>query len=94
MAVSARGIQISVDPQRVVSNGTPAVLNGATMLGGPIAPGESVALIGWSTFLNPAAGADYIVTFNGLTAPLTYVGISQTNAIVPLGVVSLQPASQ
>jgi len=94
VAVSARGIQISLDPQKVVSNGTPAVLNGATMLGGPIAPGEAVALIGWGTFLNPAAGADYVVTFNGITAPLPYVGISQTNAIVPLGVVSMGPASQ
>ena len=70
--------------------------NGATFLGGPLAPGEVFSMSGEG--LGPAAGATIqwrsnqpagaslggvTVTFDGMPAPLLYVQSSQVNAIVP-----------
>ena len=70
--------------------------NGATFLGGPLAPGEVFSMSGEG--LGPAAGATIqwrsnqpagaslggvTVTFDGMPAPLLYVQSSQVNAIAP-----------
>jgi uncharacterized protein (TIGR03437 family) len=81
-----------VRPVAVVANGT----NGVT---GPIAPGEFVSLFGFGIGPQASAGAQLdskgflattlsgtTVTFNGLPAPLLYVGLNQINAVVPFGV--------
>jgi uncharacterized protein (TIGR03437 family) len=72
-----------------------SVVNGASFLGGPVSPGELVSIFG--TNLGPNTGINFTpdnghvdttlggttVTFNGVAAPLTYVGALQINAIVP-----------
>jgi len=72
------------------------VVNAASYLGGPVSPGELVSIFG--TLLGPANPAfltldstgkvstsigGVTVSFNGFLAPLTYVGSTQINAIVP-----------
>jgi uncharacterized protein (TIGR03437 family) len=50
--------------------------------GGEVAPGELVTLFG----LNFTPDADLNITFDGRTAPLTYSGATQINAVVPFEV--------
>ena len=72
------------------------VLNSASNLGGPVSPGEIVSIYGSSigpanpSFLTlDATGkvstsiGGVTVSFDGVLAPLTYVGQTQINAIVP-----------
>jgi uncharacterized protein (TIGR03437 family) len=56
------------------------VLNGASLLPGPMAPGEFVTLIGAG--IGPASA----VLFDGTPAPLLYNAPDQINAIVPYGI--------
>jgi uncharacterized protein (TIGR03437 family) len=72
-----------------------SIVNGASFLAGPVSPGELVSIFG--TNLGPTTGINFTpdnghvdttlggttVTFNGVAAPLTYVGALQINAIVP-----------
>jgi uncharacterized protein (TIGR03437 family) len=72
------------------------VLNGASLLSGPVAPGEIITLIGAG--IGPASPQQPIgsssstdlsgtsVLFDGTVAPLLYGAPSQINAIVPFGV--------
>lgn len=74
-----------------------SIVNGASFLPGPIAPGELVTLFGsnlgpsspsYGRALPPAGDltqttAAYSVTMNGYFAPLYYVQANQINAIVP-----------
>lgn len=69
-----------------------SVLNGASLLAGPVAPGEIVTLLD----LFPASPT---VLFNGVQAPVIYSGTGQVNVIVPFGLdlsgpVDVQIASQ
>ena len=59
------------------------VLNGASLLPGPVAPGELLAIMG--SAIGSAAGVAGI-TFDGHAAPLTYVSSDQVNAVVPFGI--------
>ena len=86
-------------------NDTPApqvtsVVNGASYLGGAVAPGEVVALFGSALGPAESAGtqlddngnvssylADTQVFFDGVSAPLLYVSATQIVAVVPFGVV-------
>ena len=78
-----------------------AVTNGASYVGGPVSPGELVAIFG--TGLGPgtlAVGqfdssgrltkelAGTVVTFNGISAPLLYTSATQVGALVPFSVPS------
>src|SRR5258706_6576363 len=75
------------------------VVNAASFLGGPIAPGELVTIFG--TGIGPATLAGFVITpagffeslvgettvlFDGIPAPLIYASAGQTTAIVPYSV--------
>jgi len=60
----------------VVSQG---VLNGASLLPGPVAPGELITILGG---LAPVLEG---ITFNGLPAPVIYRASDQVDAVVPFG---------
>ncbi len=75
------------------------VVNAASFLSGPVAPGEIVSLFGSAlgpaapvpgTLTNPKLVADSLagvrVTFDGVPAPLLYVSSRQVNAVVPYSV--------
>jgi uncharacterized protein (TIGR03437 family) len=79
----AGSIQIQSGASPALSGGT--VLNGGSLLSGPIAPGEIVTLFG-SYSLAPT------ILFNGVMAPVIYAGVNQVNAIVPFGLDLSQPA--
>jgi uncharacterized protein (TIGR03437 family) len=82
-----------------------SVVNGASFLAGSVSPGELVTIFG--TNLGPTTGINFTpdnghvdttlggttVTFNGVSAPLTYVGALQINAIVPYEVAEVAPGS-
>jgi len=57
------------------------VLNGASLLSGPVAPGEIVTLFGAA--LGPAS-----VLFDGTPAPILYAGPNQINLIAPYAIQS------
>jgi uncharacterized protein (TIGR03437 family) len=71
------------------------VLNGASLLSGPVAPGEVITLIG--SAIGPASSQQPIgspsstvlsgtsVLFDGVPGPLLYAAPTQINAIVPFG---------
>jgi trimeric autotransporter adhesin len=71
------------------------VLNGASFLSGPVAPGEIVTLIGSGigpvSAQEPTASpssttlADSEVLFDGIRAPLLFAAQNQINAVVPYG---------
>src|SRR5579871_248222 len=79
----AIGVQIQTGTG--VSLQPSGVLNGASLLSGPICPGEIVTLMG-------SIGASSTVLFNGVPAPLLYAGAGQVNAIVPFGLDFSKPA--
>jgi uncharacterized protein (TIGR03437 family) len=56
-----------------------AVVNGASLLPGPVSPGEIVTILGGLDL--SAASA---VLFNDLPAPILYTGPGQVNAVVPM----------
>jgi uncharacterized protein (TIGR03437 family) len=58
------------------------VLNGASLLPGPIAPGEIITIIG-SAITSSSAPQNTRVSFDGFAAPLLYTASNQINAIVP-----------
>ncbi len=64
-----------------------SVLNGASFLSGPVAPGEIVSVfapgIGLPADTNPA---DFRILFDGTPAPVVYAGPSQANLVVPYAV--------
>jgi len=62
------------------------VLNGASLLAGPVAPGEIVTLFG--SAIGPG-----VVSFDGVPAPILYAGQSQINLVVPYAVQS-KPSTQ
>jgi uncharacterized protein (TIGR03437 family) len=57
-----------------------SILNAASLLPGPVAPGEIVTLLGSL----PTASLELL--FNGVPAPILYTGLNQVNAIVPFSV--------
>ncbi len=59
-----------------------AILNGATLLSGPIAPGEVITVIG--SAIGSSSSSDTL-TFDGLAAPIIGRSVNQLNAVVPFG---------
>ena len=72
------------------------ILNAGSLLSGPVAPGELIALVGSGLGPATAQGLQVVngntvgttlgatqVTFDGAPAPLIYAGLNQVNAIVP-----------
>ena len=98
-AVPITGIDGTVTVQGTVYQGVrlqqQGVLNGASLLSGPVAPGEIITLIG--SEIGPASWQQPVgspsstvlagtsVLFDGTPAPLLYGAPSQINAIVPFG---------
>jgi uncharacterized protein (TIGR03437 family) len=96
------GIDGTVQVQGTSGQGVPlsaqGVLSGASLLSGPVAPGEVITLIGsaigpispqqpvGSTSTMNLGGTS--VLFDGLPAPLLYASPDQINAIVPYGVLA------
>ena len=94
-AGGSQTISVSVTVGAPPPPGSISITNAASGLGGPIAPGEIVAIFGIN--LGPAVGvglqlvngtvstilANTVVTFDGIQAPLIYVSANQINAIVP-----------
>ena len=87
VASDAAGVPVTVDPAsatvQIQSGGTlgfPAqsILNAASLLSGPVAPGEVITLL-------DLAPPSPTVLFNGVSAPVLYSGTGQINAIVPFG---------
>jgi uncharacterized protein (TIGR03437 family) len=78
-----------------VQNGTPVtsavpadgVLNAASLMPGPVSPGEIVTLLGNLPDTRPT------VLFNGIAAPIVYAGLNQINAVVPFGLALDAPAN-
>jgi uncharacterized protein (TIGR03437 family) len=78
-----------------VQNGTPltsavpadGVLNAASLMPGPVSPGEIVTLLGNLPDTPPN------VLFNGIAAPIVYAGLNQVNAVVPFGLALDAPAN-
>ncbi len=62
------------------------VLNGASLLPGPIAPGELITIMGAAIGSVSSPGS---LTFNGFPAPVLYAGDDQANAVVPFGIAGL-----
>ena len=68
------------------------MLNAASLLPGPIAPGEIVTLLG--AFGIPAdSSAAVAATMNGAAMPVLYALGNQINAIVPVSMDSTKPAA-
>ena len=82
-------IQTTTSSGNIISLAIPAggVLNAASFLPGPIAPGEIITLLGSIPPLAPT------VLFNGTLAPILYAGANQVNAIVPFGLDVSGPAN-
>jgi uncharacterized protein (TIGR03437 family) len=87
VAASATGDPVTISPLSAtvqiqsgaaVAFPVQSVLNGASLLAGPVAPGEMVTIL-------DLAPASPTVLFNGVPAPLIYSGTGQINAIVPFG---------
>lgn len=54
------------------------VLNAASLLPGPVSPGEALTIVGSSSLASVSS-----VLFNGAPAPVLYTGSGQVNTIVP-----------
>ncbi len=70
-----------------ITQGLPsqAVLNAASLLFGPVAPGEIVTLLG-SMGPGYLPSPEPVLSVNGIKAPVIYAGMNQINAIVPFDV--------
>ena len=63
-----------------------AILNAASWLPGPIAPGEIISLVG-------GLGIGSTVLIDGVAAPILFAGPDQVNAVVPFGLDLTQNAN-
>jgi len=81
VALSTQDSSITVAPGYAAAIKPEGVLNGATLLPGPIAPGEIITIIG-AIGASPSSPS-LAVSFDGFTAPQLYASSSQINAVVP-----------
>ena len=83
LAVRSATIQIHAGG---TSQGLPSqgVLNAASLLFGPVAPGEIVTLLG-SMGPGYVSSPEPVLSVNGIKAPILYAGPNQINGIVPFG---------
>jgi len=71
-----------------------AVVNAASSLAGPLAPGEFLSMYGTNLGPDPGVASKFMekglaatrVFFNGIEAFLTYASAGQVNALVPYGI--------
>ena len=78
VSLTAQPINIRIQSGAPIQIVPPAgVLNAASLLSGPISPGELLTLFGSLTSLSP------VVLFNGHTAPILYAGANQVNTMAP-----------
>jgi uncharacterized protein (TIGR03437 family) len=79
--VEALNVQIAPaqNPGSVQFVPVSAVLNAASLMPGPLSPGEIITLFGFNGLPNVSVKVD------GFPAPILYAGNSQINAIVPYG---------
>src|ERR1051326_595359 len=87
-AVPLQPVSASIQIQTETSQTFPAesVLNAASLLPGPIAPGEIITILG------PAAVSPAVL-FNGIPGPVIYTEGGKMTAIVPLGPDTAGPAA-
>jgi uncharacterized protein (TIGR03437 family) len=64
------------------------IVNAASLLPGPISPGEIITIFGGAALSGTSA-----VVFNNINAPILYAGPGQVNAVVPFGLDPTKPAS-
>jgi uncharacterized protein (TIGR03437 family) len=76
----AAGIQIQSGNRISVALPSAGILNAASLLPGPVSPGEIIPLLG-----SLPQAAPLLLLFNGVPAPVLYAGLNQVNAIVPFG---------
>ena len=62
------------------------IFNAASLLSGPVGPGEIVTLLGSLALGSTSSSPSPILLFNGVPAPVIYSGGNQVNAIVPFGI--------
>ena len=107
VALDSKGLFYSSSSNRILQRtdstgpayGVGCVTNAASLLPGPVAPGEIVSLfglglgpdeaaVGWPDAAGrfPTTLANTSVLIDGLAAPLLYVSKGQINAVVPFGV--------
>jgi uncharacterized protein (TIGR03437 family) len=82
------GVEIQSGATTSVAVPDTGVLNAASLLPGPISPGEIITLLGGL----PAAKTVALL-FNGIPAPILYAGPNQVNAVVPFGLDLTAPAT-
>jgi uncharacterized protein (TIGR03437 family) len=80
-------VQIQSGPPVAVGFLSAGVLNAASLIPGPVSPGEIITLFG--NLPNTQA----LLLFNGIPAPVLYAGLNQVNAIVPFGLALDAPAN-
>jgi uncharacterized protein (TIGR03437 family) len=87
LEASVTNIQIQSGPPVAVGFLSTGVLNAASLIPGPVSPGEIVTLFGNLPNTQP------VLLFNGVPAPVLYAGLNQLNAIVPFGLALDAPAN-
>jgi len=83
--ISSSDGTVNVEPISAAPVSPVGVLNGASLLPGPVAPGEIVTIIG-SAIAAAAAPQSASVRFDSFSAPLLYQSADQINAVVPFGI--------
>jgi len=66
----------------------PGIVNAASLLPGPISPGEIITVFGGAALSGTSA-----VVFEGISEPILYTGPGLVNAVVPFGLDPTKPAS-
>ena len=93
IAVGASSATIRVDPgPSGVSLLPESVLNAASLISGPIAPGEIVTFLG-AFGISPDSSASVGATVNGAAATVLYALGNQINATIPFGLDASSPAN-
>jgi uncharacterized protein (TIGR03437 family) len=87
LGASVTSVQIQNNAPVTIGFPSSGVLNAASLVAGPVSPGEIVTLLGNLPNTQP------LVLFNGIPAPVLYAGLNQMNAIVPFGLGLDAPAN-
>ena len=72
-------VQIESGPTVAIGFLSSGVLNAASLIPGPVSPGEIITLLGNLPSTQPS------LFFNDMPAPVLYAGLNQVNVIVPFG---------
>jgi uncharacterized protein (TIGR03437 family) len=80
-------VEIASAPAQFVTLPAAGILNSASLLPGPVSPGEIITLLGG------LPSGEMTLAMNGLPAPVLYSGLNQVNAIVPFAIDLGAPAT-